>query len=84
MQEEVENKTSRFCCFWCLTSLRWAMYLEIAALNIRPVNLVPFTIEAPIDLMSYCTLHRSVKSNAVALCCLYDGPLDTYLQENRF
>ena len=41
-----------------------------------------FVFEAPIDLMSYCTLHRSVKSNAVALCCLYDGPLDTYLQEN--
>ena len=32
--------------------------------------------------MSYCTLHRSVKSNAVALCCLYDGPLDSYLREN--
>ena len=41
-----------------------------------------FVFEAPIDLMSYCTLHRSVKSNAVALCCLYDGPLDTYLREN--
>ncbi len=41
-----------------------------------------FVFEAPIDLMSYCTLHRCVKSNAVALCCLYDGPLDTYLREN--
>lgn len=41
-----------------------------------------FVFEAPIDLMSYCTLHRSVKSNAVALCCLYDGPLDTYLREH--
>ena len=41
-----------------------------------------FVFEAPIDLMSYCTLHRSVTSNAVALCCLYEGPLDTYLREN--
>lgn len=41
-----------------------------------------FVFEAPIDLMSYCTLHRSVKSNAVALCGLYDGSLDTYLREN--
>lgn len=38
--------------------------------------------EAPIDLMSFCTLHRQVRSNAVALCSLYQGPLDTYLQEN--
>ena len=38
--------------------------------------------EAPIDLMSFCTLHRQVRSNAVALCGLYQGPLDTYLQEN--
>ena len=37
--------------------------------------------EAPIDLMSYCTLHREVRSNAVALCGLYQGPLDTYLRE---
>ncbi len=41
-----------------------------------------FVFEAPIDLMSYCTLHRNVRENAVALCCLYDGPLDTYLREN--
>ena len=32
--------------------------------------------------MSYCTLHRRVKNSAVALCCLYDGPLDTYLRDN--
>ena len=32
--------------------------------------------EAPIDLMSFCTLHRAVTSNAVALCGLYQGPLD--------
>ncbi len=38
--------------------------------------------EAPIDLMSFCTLHRKVRSNAVALCGLFQGPLDTYLREN--
>lgn len=38
--------------------------------------------EAPIDLMSFCTLHRDMKRNAVALCGLYEGPLDTYLREN--
>jgi len=38
--------------------------------------------EAPIDLMSFCTLYRVVTSNAVALCGLYQGPLDTYLREN--
>jgi DNA primase len=32
--------------------------------------------------MSFCTLHRKVQSNAVALCGLYPGPLDTYLREN--
>ena len=36
----------------------------------------------PIDLMSFCTLHRQVRSNAVALCGLYQGPLDTYLRES--
>lgn len=40
-----------------------------------------FVFEAPIDLMSYCTLHRSITSNAVALCGVYEGPLDTYLQD---
>lgn len=38
--------------------------------------------EAPIDLMSYCTLHRQMNSNAVALCCLHDGALKTYLAEH--
>lgn len=38
--------------------------------------------EAPINLMSYCTLHRQVTSNAVALCGLHEGALDTYLREN--
>lgn len=47
-----------------------------------PNSLRLFVFEAPIDLMSYCTLHRRVKTNAVALCCLYDGPVDTYLREN--
>ena len=42
-----------------------------------------FVFEAPIDLMSYCTLHRSVQSSTVALCGLYEGPLDTYLRENH-
>jgi len=41
-----------------------------------------YVFEAPIDLMSFCTLHRDVTSNAVALCGLYEGPLDTYLREN--
>jgi hypothetical protein len=41
-----------------------------------------FVFEAPIDLMSYCTLHRAVKSNALALCCLHDGALETYLKEH--
>ncbi|MDE7172497.1 MAG: toprim domain-containing protein [Oscillospiraceae bacterium] len=38
--------------------------------------------EAPIDLMSFCTLYPNITSNAVALCGLYDGPLETYLGEN--
>lgn len=35
--------------------------------------------EAPIDLMSWFTLHG--RSNAIALCGLYDGPLETYLKD---
>ena len=38
--------------------------------------------EAPIDLMSYLTLRRQVTSNAIALCGLYEGALDTYLLDN--
>ena len=38
--------------------------------------------ESPIDLMSFCTIFPGMYSNAVALCGLYSGPLDTYLQEN--
>ena len=45
---------------------------------------VPWVLvfEAPIDLMSFCTLHREVRSNAVALCGLYNGALDTYLLDH--
>lgn len=38
--------------------------------------------EAPIDMMSWFTLHEQPISNAIALCGLYDGPLETYLDEN--
>lgn len=41
-----------------------------------------YMFEAPIDLMSFCTMHREITKNAVALCCLYDGALETYLKEN--
>lgn len=37
--------------------------------------------EAPIDLMSYLTLHRQVTSNAVALCGVFGGALETYLKD---
>ena len=37
--------------------------------------------EAPIDLMSYLTLHRQVTSNAVALCGVYGGALESYLKD---
>lgn len=40
-----------------------------------------FVFEAPIDLMSFLTLDRSSGTNAVALCCLYDGPVDSYLRD---
>ena len=38
--------------------------------------------EAPIDLMSFCTLHREARSNAIALCGLYEGGLDRYLKDH--
>ncbi|HMM31365.1 MAG TPA: toprim domain-containing protein [Clostridia bacterium] len=38
--------------------------------------------ESPIDLMSYITLHRELRGNALALCCLHDGALETYLKQN--
>ena len=37
--------------------------------------------EAPIDLMSYLTLHRNTL-NALALCGLYDGALQAYLTDH--
>lgn len=47
-----------------------------------PASDAVYVFEAPIDLMSYLTLHREVTGNAVALCCLHDGALDTYLKEH--
>ena len=38
--------------------------------------------EAPIDLMSFCTLRREAMSNAVALCGLYPAALDRYLKDH--
>ena len=51
------------------------------AIPCDPVSDQVRVFEAPIDLMSYCTLHRSC-CNAVALCGLYDGALRTYLRNN--
>ena len=51
-------------------------------LRCDPGNDVVLVFEAPIDLMSFCTLHRKVTSNAVALCGLYEGGLRTYLRDN--
>ena len=38
--------------------------------------------EAPIDQMSWLTLYERPIFNAIALCGLYDGPLEAYLDEN--
>lgn len=38
--------------------------------------------ESPIDLMSDMTMHRFITGNCVALCCLGDNALATYLKEN--
>lgn len=38
--------------------------------------------ESPIDLMSDMTMRRQIRGNAVALCGLYDGALETYLKAN--
>ena len=45
---------------------------------------IPWVVvfEAPIDLMSFCTLHREAMSNAIALCGLYEGGLDRYLKDH--
>jgi DNA primase len=32
--------------------------------------------------MAYISIHGEPKTNAVALCCLYDGTLEQYLKEN--
>ena len=38
--------------------------------------------ESPIDMMSDMTLRRFITSNCVALCCLGDNALATYLKGN--
>ena len=47
-----------------------------------PAKSEVYVFEAPIDLMSFCTMHREITHNAVALCGLYEGALETYLKEN--
>lgn len=42
-----------------------------------PAKTHVYVFESPIDLMSYLTLHRELTGNAVALCCLHDGALET-------
>ena len=49
------------------------------ALPCDPAKTHVSVFESPIDLMSYMTLHRELTGNAVALCCLHDGALETYL-----
>lgn len=46
-----------------------------------PQSDLVLVFEAPIDLMSYLTLHRDMV-NAVALCGLYDGALQAYLADH--
>ena len=36
--------------------------------------------ESPIDLMSDMTLRRYIRCNCVALCCLHEGALESYLK----
>ena len=48
----------------------------------RPGNDSVLVFESPINMMSYCTLQRRITSNAVALCGLHDGALETYLRDN--
>ena len=38
--------------------------------------------ESPIDFMSDMTMRRFITGNCVALCCLGDNALATYLKEN--
>lgn len=42
-----------------------------------------YVFESPLDLMSHTAIHGFPTVNAVALCCLWDGPLETYLKENQ-
>jgi len=48
----------------------------------RPDIDAVMVFEAPIDMMSYCTMQRKLTSNAIALCGLHDGALETYLRDN--
>jgi hypothetical protein len=41
-----------------------------------------FVFESPLDLMSHAAVYGYPTVNAVALCCLWDGALETYLKEN--
>ncbi len=52
------------------------------SLGSRPDIETLHVFESPIDLMSYLTLNRQITSNALALCGLYDGPLERHLKEN--
>ena len=38
--------------------------------------------ESPVDLMSDMTMRRYIRSNCVALCCLGDGALESYLKDH--
>jgi len=38
--------------------------------------------ESPIDLMSDMSMRRYIRSNCVALCCLGDGALESYLKDH--
>lgn len=49
-------------------------------LNCDPALDSVYVFESPIDMMSWITLRGWC--NAVALCGLYEGPLDIYLNEN--
>src|SRR5699024_9808500 len=55
---------SRPRCFSSFFSLRWAMYLDMAALNSRPVNFVPLTISVKVLFStSSCIGHRLLSTD---------------------
>src|SRR5699024_9767588 len=55
---------SRLRCFSSFFSLRWAMYLDMAALNSRPVNLVPLTTSVKVLFStSSCIGHRLLSTD---------------------